>query len=196
MDNVDAFDFTAELPANASQQQAWLWEQQSVQPELLEQGNGTLAQTDAHVKANHGVSNGNSSWRATSRRMGLTNRHGIGKRVSTTSMCSMAVRRVVNAALCPICAEPVKEAFLTPCGHTFCHGCLIKHLRASNRYNSIVNVYVQGTCSKTKLHEISTSRIEYKTFSSDNILSYFFDTLGQRVQSVVPMSLLIRLYQI
>ena len=75
-----------------------------------------------------------SSLRSISR---LTNRHvsGVKKPLTTSSMnaSSMAVRRVVNAALCPICAEPVKEAFLTPCGHTFCHGCLIKHLRASSR---------------------------------------------------------------
>ena len=49
------------------------------------------------------------------------------------SSSSLAMRRVVNCALCPICAEPVREAFLTPCGHTFCHQCLIRHLRASKR---------------------------------------------------------------
>eukprot|EP00955_Chlamydomonas_euryale_P070056 360652-Chlamydomonas_euryale.AAC.1 len=31
---------------------------------------------------------------------------------------------------CPICVETVQDAFVTPCGHTFCHSCLTTHLRS------------------------------------------------------------------
>ncbi|CAN1843394.1 E3 ubiquitin-protein ligase COP1 [Linum perenne] len=31
--------------------------------------------------------------------------------------------------LCPICMQIIKDAFLTACGHSFCHMCIITHLR-------------------------------------------------------------------
>lgn len=31
--------------------------------------------------------------------------------------------------LCPICMEVMKDAFLTPCGHSFCYMCIVTHLR-------------------------------------------------------------------
>nr|GMD11360.1 E3 ubiquitin-protein ligase COP1-like isoform X1 [Ipomoea batatas] len=31
--------------------------------------------------------------------------------------------------LCPICMQVIKDAFLTPCGHSFCYMCIITHLK-------------------------------------------------------------------
>jgi hypothetical protein len=30
---------------------------------------------------------------------------------------------------CPICCDVIVDAFVTSCGHTFCHACLSTHLR-------------------------------------------------------------------
>lgn len=34
---------------------------------------------------------------------------------------------------CPICVETIEDAFVTPCGHTFCYKCISTHLK--NRSN-------------------------------------------------------------
>ena len=35
--------------------------------------------------------------------------------------------------MCPICMDPMKDAFLTSCGHSFCYTCITTHLQ--NRSN-------------------------------------------------------------
>jgi E3 ubiquitin-protein ligase RFWD2 len=30
---------------------------------------------------------------------------------------------------CPICVETIEDAFVTPCGHTFCFKCISTHLK-------------------------------------------------------------------
>ncbi|CAL1407235.1 unnamed protein product [Linum trigynum] len=39
------------------------------------------------------------------------------------------VSEVDKDLLCPICMQIIKDAFLTACGHSFCHMCIITHLR-------------------------------------------------------------------
>lgn len=38
-----------------------------------------------------------------------------------------------NDFLCPICFELIEEAYITKCGHTFCHRCISKSLEGSGR---------------------------------------------------------------
>ena len=33
---------------------------------------------------------------------------------------------------CPICMSLLRDPFATPCGHTFCFGCVTQHLAARN----------------------------------------------------------------
>lgn len=30
--------------------------------------------------------------------------------------------------MCPICMQIIRDAFLTACGHSFCHNCIVTHL--------------------------------------------------------------------
>lgn len=30
--------------------------------------------------------------------------------------------------MCPICIQVIRDAFLTACGHSFCHSCIVTHL--------------------------------------------------------------------
>lgn len=51
---------------------------------------------------------------------------------NSSSSSSWKLKRILSSAVCPICAELVREAFLTPCGHTFCHACVNRHLKKSS----------------------------------------------------------------
>ncbi|XP_047337519.1 E3 ubiquitin-protein ligase COP1-like isoform X2 [Impatiens glandulifera] len=37
-----------------------------------------------------------------------------------------------NDFLCPICMQIINDAFLTSCGHSFCHMCIMQHLQTKN----------------------------------------------------------------
>ena len=36
-----------------------------------------------------------------------------------------------NDYLCPICFEFLQEAYMTRCGHTFCHACMNSYLKVT-----------------------------------------------------------------
>jgi hypothetical protein len=59
---------------------------------------------------------------------------------------------------CPICCETVQDAFVTPCGHTFCHGCLATHMRtrkscpSCGTYITQDHVYPNFLLNKARTH--------------------------------------------
>jgi E3 ubiquitin-protein ligase RFWD2 len=40
-----------------------------------------------------------------------------------------AAEDVDSICSCPICVETIQDAFVTPCGHTFCYKCISTHLK-------------------------------------------------------------------
>ncbi|CAI0550999.1 unnamed protein product [Linum tenue] len=48
---------------------------------------------------------------------------------ATRASIEAGVSEVDKDLLCPICMQIIKDAFLTACGHSFCHMCIITHLR-------------------------------------------------------------------
>ena len=56
--------------------------------------------------------------------------------LACVDVCSMDVlrdddthiRALVEELKCPICKEFLTEPYVTPCGHTFCHRCIARHL--------------------------------------------------------------------
>ncbi|XP_054264370.1 E3 ubiquitin-protein ligase COP1-like isoform X1 [Macrosteles quadrilineatus] len=96
-----------------------------------------------------------------------------------------------NDFLCPICFELIEEAYITRCGHTFCHRCISKSLENSGRCpkcsfslsgqdhifpNFILNELVSKYKTRMKtMGEMGTSR-DLDVRSSDGLLREFVAT--------------------
>ena len=66
-----------------------------------------------------------------------------------------------NDYLCPICFEFLQEAYMTRCGHTFCHGCIVKSLSQSAR------------CPKCNYHMEKPLESIFPNFAVDELVSRY-----------------------
>ena len=80
---------------------------------------------------------------------------GIYHGITSTSMDKN------NDYLCPICFEFLQEAYMTRCGHTFCHGCIVKSLSQSAR------------CPKCNYHMEKPLENIFPNFAVDELVSRY-----------------------
>ena len=80
---------------------------------------------------------------------------GIYHGITSTSMDKN------NDYLCPICFEFLQEAYVTRCGHTFCHGCIVKSLSQSAR------------CPKCNYHMEKPLESIFPNFAVDELVSRY-----------------------
>ena len=80
---------------------------------------------------------------------------GIYNGITSTSMDKN------NDYLCPICFEFLQEAYMTRCGHTFCHGCIVKSLSQSAR------------CPKCNYHMEKPLENIFPNFAVDELVSRY-----------------------
>lgn len=66
-----------------------------------------------------------------------------------------------NDYLCPICFEFLQEAYMTRCGHTFCHACIVKSLSQSAR------------CPKCNYHMEKPLENIFPNFAVDELVSRY-----------------------
>ena len=96
---------------------------------------------------------------------------------------------------CPICVETIQDAFVTPCGHSFCFACLGTHLRdkpncpscgafltMENAYPNFLLNKVSGVCTMHPLHMSLPPHAWWE------ILSGAFLTMEYRMRSPISTS--------
>ncbi|XP_062515549.1 E3 ubiquitin-protein ligase COP1-like [Corticium candelabrum] len=52
---------------------------------------------------------------------------------SSSSKSHLRIDRRDSEFLCPVCFNVISDAYVTKCGHSFCHACIVKSLKESNR---------------------------------------------------------------
>ncbi|KAJ2794871.1 hypothetical protein H4R20_006077, partial [Coemansia guatemalensis] len=109
--------------------------------------------------------------------VGLTTSHGVSKQRSAPSPPSASSSPLgtgsnsgIVGLSCPICLEPMREAFMAVCGHSFCYYCISTHLG-------------ERQFCPTCFHELDSNQV-YPNFAL-NKLARQMDSAAMRSSNIV-----------
>lgn len=116
-------------------------------------------------------------------------------------------RMDINDGQCSICLDILIKPIFLPCGHEFCHNCLLIHFRVNNRNCPLCRTDLRSVCSIRNLksmisvdhwnyiqhyykNEITNTlyskKIKYKQKSNKNLHFYFlFGLISMIVLSII-----------
>ncbi|RAL49546.1 hypothetical protein DM860_012979 [Cuscuta australis] len=91
-----------------------------------------------------------------------------------SSIPAPSMEELDKDVLCPICMQVVKDAFLTPCGHSFCYMCIVTHLKNKSdcpccshyltKKQLYPNFLLNKLLMKTTAHHISKTALPVEQF--------------------------------
>ncbi|KAJ2607450.1 hypothetical protein H4S08_004825 [Coemansia sp. RSA 1365] len=126
------------------------------------------------IDEGNGSGGGESGTTAAATAVGLASSHNVSKQRSApspplVSSSPLEAGGIVGLS-CPICLEPMREAFMAVCGHSFCYYCISTHLG-------------ERQFCPTCFHELDSNQV-YPNFAL-NKLARQMDSAAMRSSSIV-----------